>query len=210
MRRMMHAALFASAIISLASSVYAQAPQNSLIVNNADGIHAPSPTDSSVVYSGNAAYSEIPSYSAGPQFLKFGSCRPHSPVATLMQREYVSPNLWAGYAQQRAALVSHMMRHVDGTCGCCQTYDTACHTACGSGCGTNCGTNCGPAVKNRYKLSTLHAAPSSACGTVCETNCETNCENSCETGGCETNSAHGKLQAWKPSSHLLNQSAGTH
>lgn len=210
MRRMMHAALITSALFStvaISSATFAQSQQNSLLVNRggkAVQYSAPSASGTSEYpgqesYSNNTVYSEveqgthysqesyIQGHEAAPQFLKYGSCRPHSSIATLMQRDYSSRNLWAGYAQERAALVGHMMRHVDGTCDCCQTHDQACYPN-GSQAGGACSTGCGPGIGgNRYKLSTLHSSPTSDCGT-----------GTCSTGACGGGLGQ-KIQGWKHS-----------
>lgn len=204
MRRMMHAALLFSFVLT---SNAVQAQQNSLLVGNQPSVPSYSAPygEGATIYSDNtngAAYQSHenagiyqPAEStyaqgqvAAPQFMKYGSCRPHSSVALFLQCDYSSRNLWAGYGQERAALLSHMMRHVDGTCDCCRTYDNACQVgggACGSGCGTTgsntCQTGCGP-VANRYKLSTLHA----------------NASNECSTGGCGLGQRFGWQHSHRP------------
>lgn len=195
MRRMMHAALL-FATLSTSTLVFttdAQAQQNSLLIQDAGSAQYNVPyTEDATVYSNNGVNPHSHSSSEGyyhghtagypaasePQFLKFGSCRPHSNIALLMQCDYSSRNLWAGYSQERAALVGHMMRHVDGTCDCCKTYDQACHTGANA-----CSQGCGPGIGgNRYKFSTLHASPSSDCGS-----------NDCGTGP-----LHGWRHAHRP------------
>jgi len=46
------------------------------------------------------------------------SVRPYSQLATFMNCNDCSPNLWNNYSSQRAAIVAHHSKHTDGKCGC--------------------------------------------------------------------------------------------
>ncbi|MFN9412566.1 MAG: hypothetical protein ACK57V_09370 [Pirellula sp.] len=98
---------------------------------------------------------------------------PYSQLGAKMNCSDASPNLWCGYAAERAALAAKVMKHVDMQCGCCAAGGcSTLHSApCESGCGE---TGCAgkdrawttKAVKiNRYKepFSSLYADPCVQC-----------------------------------------------
>lgn len=84
------------------------------------------------------------------------SDRPYSHLATYMNCNDCSPNLWNNYSSQRAALAAHHSRHTDGKCGCydhknCLHGQSA--VTCGSqGCRTDGQSDRG-APLNRYVAS---------------------------------------------------------
>lgn len=80
---------------------------------------------------------------------------PYSQLATFMNCNDCSPNLWNNYSSQRAALAAHYSRHVDGQCSCSKNCSHGQATApCGChGCRTEGkGGHDGPL--NRYAAST--------------------------------------------------------
>jgi hypothetical protein len=191
MRRMMHAAAFALTL-TLSSFVRAQS----------DSPLSPSDTvgSRSILASSNAPTHQIVS----PEFMSAGFSQPTSQLAPLMNCTSCSPNLWNGYASERAALAAKVSQHVDGQCKC---FEGKCHlhnspsSPCGNGdnCGSSgvgCGSGKGSCLtKNRYRepCSTLYAQPSSVPGRACKlkhrsSGGSASCggESSCGDAGCES------------------------
>jgi len=60
----------------------------------------------------------IAANSLASEFVADCAQRPYSQLATFMNCNDCSPNLWNNYSSQRAALAAHHSRHVDGQCHC--------------------------------------------------------------------------------------------
>ena len=90
---------------------------------------------------------------------------PYSPLGAKMNCSDASPNLWCGYAAERAALAAKVMKHVDMQCGCCAVGScSSLHSSpCESGCG-GAERSCSSKI-NRYKqpFSSLYADPCVQC-----------------------------------------------
>jgi len=91
MRRMMHAAI----VFLLAASVARAQPEM-----------RPNQT------------ANIADNSIATEFIPDCAHRPYSQLATFMNCNDCSPNLWSSYSSERAALAAHHSRHVDGQCSC--------------------------------------------------------------------------------------------
>ncbi len=181
MRRMMHAAILwvavSSGLQAQESGLLLQDNTGGLSYSNVESTSAAPMIHSEYAggsYGASGHVTPHPSETAGncstcsaqgaPEFMKYGSCRPHSILAQQMQFNPLGRDLWATFPQERAALVNHMMRHVDGNCGCSRHYSEPC--AAGGGCCTAGGHGgCGHAGVNRYQLSSLYETPSAACST---------------------------------------------
>jgi len=116
-------------------------------------------------------------------FIPRDSGRPYSQLAGYMSCSDWSPNVWNGYASERAARVAIISQHVDMQCSCFECKKNCLHThasACGSdGCSGGdcksgvCKAKVGTKITNRYRqsISTLHAAPCESCGPSCGSIC---------------------------------------
>ena len=129
MRRMMHAAL----VFLLAASV-AQAQPEMPPVQPAG----------------------ITANSLATEFIPDCAHRPYSQLATFMNCNDCSPNLWNNYSSQRAALAAHLSRHVDGQC-CCFDHKNGSHGQATAPCGIHGRRTEGKAGRdvplNRYAAS---------------------------------------------------------
>jgi len=130
MRRMMHAALF----FFLAASVARAQPE----------MRPSQPASDATKF-------------LATEFIPDCSNNPYSQLATFMNCNDCSPNLWNNYSSQRAALVAHYSRHLDGQC-CCSERKNCSHgqatAPCGShGCRTE-GKGGHDVPLNRYVAST--------------------------------------------------------
>ncbi len=130
MRRMMHAAL----VFFLAASVVRAQPEIQSIQS-----------------------SSIPANFLATEFIPDCANSPYSQLATFMNCNNCSPNLWNNYSSQRAALAAHHSKHLDGRCWCsdCKNCSHGQSAApCGSqGCRTE-GKGGRDAPLNRYAAST--------------------------------------------------------
>lgn len=129
MRRMMHAAI----VFLLAASVARAQPE--MRPNQA---------------------ASVPANSLATEFIPDCSHRPYSQLATFMNCNDCSPNLWNNYSTQRAALAAHHSRHVDGQC-CCFDHKNGSQGPATAPCGSHGGRTEGKAGRgvplNRYAAS---------------------------------------------------------
>ena len=204
MRRMMHAAAF---LLAIASQLQAQStserqvsaiPGSSLsitnrkaeVLNDSDKGEA-SATQLVTKHNGTAPLNAYRDSAPGPT---------HAPLAAAyLSCNDWSPNLWNGYASERAAIVARISQHVDGQCKCSEGKCRLHSHASGSGCGActgggacaggECGTGgCkggqGSKLVNRYRqpISTLHGVASDSCGAACSAS-----SNPCSSGSCGGN-----------------------
>jgi hypothetical protein len=129
----------------------------------------------------------VPVPAASPELIPFGSDRPYSQLAAYMNCSDASPNLWAGYACERARIAACINRHVDHQCDC-SDKSRCLHKHASSGCSSDAGCGIKAAVHgkiNRYKqpFSTLYAAPSDSCGTKCQS-ADCSSPGGCGNAGC--------------------------
>ena len=113
-------------------------------------------------------YSSLPSSQSAPVFIPHESGRPYSQLASYMNCNDWSPNIWNNYASERAAIANRISKHVDMRCCCfnCK-HGLHSHASVAGECSTrNCSLGCKPKRINRYKTpsSTLYNVPSDACG----------------------------------------------
>ncbi len=186
MRRTMHAAAI---LLACATQIQAQSPSDRQV--NVDPrstlVRAENATSSDEMIAESSAIA--PSHhSAKAVSFQGDAGRPYSQLAGIMQCNDWRPNLWDGYASERAAIVARVSQHVDMQCNCfeCQTklHSTPCNQGCGGGNGCKaggCKVVAGKQVRNRYvsPVSTLFALPSDACSQKCGTACGN--QTSCST-----------------------------
>ena len=97
------------------------------------------------------------------------SGRPYSQLASYMSCSDWSPNLWNGYACERAATAAGVSKHVDMQCNCFDYKHRlhSRHSGLGGGdcSGESCKAGIGTKLANRYRqpMSTLYSAPSNVC-----------------------------------------------
>ncbi len=142
-------------------------------------------------------------------FIPRDSGRPYSQLAGYMSCSDWSPNLWNGYASERAARAAVISQHVDMQCSCFDSKKNCLHnhaSACGSdGCshgdcsGGACKGRVGTKIVNRYRqsMSTLHVAPSDSCGDACGTSCSAPfsvAPAACNTGACAVSTLYPTAQ----------------
>lgn len=179
---MMHAAAF---LFAIASQIQAQSSSDRQ-VNATTGSNSPQPLPTAEVPEdsemGDATATQLVTLQniPAPNFA-FRDSAPgprHSQLATYMSCNDWSPNLWNGYACDRAAIAARISQHVDMQCKC---FDGKCNLhsqAVGAGCGNyssggctsgSCNAGIGMKVGNRYRqpMSTLHVAASDSCGATC-------------------------------------------
>lgn len=186
MRRKMHAAAI---LLAIASQVQAQSSSDSVGTEGASPFAAtPSLAQPAEVQDG-AEFGDA----AATQFVKNQNHtapiahldkpqQSNSQLAGYMSCNDWSPNLWNGYACERASLAARISQHVDMQCKC---FDHQSHLharasgACSSGCSSgNCDVGKGAKVVNRYRqtMSTLHAAASDSCSVP------SGCASPCNSG----------------------------
>lgn len=174
MRRMMQSLFL---IVCFGVPAFAQQGNSSLLYSDSSANQIGSETnDAGRIPAGKPITSEIGApmvesgYSHNP-YTQPACNGPYSQLGAKMSCSDASPNLWCGYASERAALAAKVMKHVDMQCGCSATHGgcSTLHSApCESGCG---GSERGCAVKapkiNRYKepFSTLYSDPCIQCTT---------------------------------------------
>lgn len=194
MRRMMHAAVFflvsAPLLQAQTPSVKPLPPQpsasHSLLSLSAE-VH----DNNDVVQEKQVQFSAMQPTQANPvSFIPRDSGRPYSQLAGYMSCSDWSPNLWNGYACERAATAAVISQHVDMQCRCFECKKSCMHNH-ASACGIDgdCGVKVRAKVVNRYRncMSTLHVEPSDSCGTTCGTSCSApTCDApaACSTGTC--------------------------
>ena len=109
-----------------------------------------------------------------PTFIAHDSGRPYSQLASYMGCSDWSPNLWNGYACERAATAAGVSKHVDMQCNCFDRKQRlhSRHSGLGGGdCSSeSCKVGIGTKLANRYRqpMSTLYSAPSNVCKVPCE------------------------------------------
>lgn len=218
MRSMMHAAVFL-----LASAPLLQA--QSLSVKPLP----PQQTDTRSVFSLSAEVDEDSAMAQTPQvkvstqlipqvnpvsFIPRDSGRPYSQLAGYMYCSDWSPNLWNGYASERAARVAVISQHVEMQCSCFESKKNCLHihaSACGGdGCsGSDCASGAckakvGTKLQNRYQksISTLYAAPCESCGSKCRSTCSTpsnrGASTTCNSDSCAVSTLYPAAQTQPP------------
>ncbi len=217
MRRTMHAAAI---LLACATQIQAQSPSDreTKTAHRSTPTHSENSTHSSPLTDGTPVLA--PSDHAASPIASHGDAgRPFSQLAGLMQCNDWRPNLWDGYANERAAIVSRISQHVDMQCKCfeCQTklHSRPCNqscgesTACGDGAKTVGALRSGGASKlvvNRYRtpVSTLFPAASDACcSSSGATHCASNGANGCVAPGVSTSASNG-LTSFAPLHRMVS------
>lgn len=201
MRRMMHAAVFflvsAPLLQAQTPSVKPLPPQPS-VSHSLLSLSAEVHDNNEVVQDQQISSSTIlPTQTNPVSFISRGSGRPYSQLAGYMSCSDWSPNLWNGYACERATTAALISQHVDMQCRCFECKKSCMHNH-ASACGIDecshgdCFGKVGTKVVNRYRqsMSTLHAEPSDFCGATCGSSCSApSCvaPTACSTGTCAAN-----------------------
>ena len=198
MRRMMHAVAF---LLAFASQLQAQStsdlqvgtktgsspsiPIRQAEVNNDSEIGEANATLLVTRQNSTAPHSTARDSAPGPA---------HSQLAAYMSCSDWSPNLWNGYACERAAIAARISQHVDGHCKCAECKGRLHEHATGLGCSDcsngDCSGDCtlggckgrnGSKLVNRYRqpISTLHGMASDSCGPSCSGS-----STPCSSGNC--------------------------
>jgi hypothetical protein len=165
MRRMMHSLFL---IVCFGAPAFAQQTTSSLLYSdNPSGNNA---IEVGGMPAGGAIHSQtvapVAESGYGNSHFSQPACNgPYSQLGAKMNCSDASPNLWCGYAAERAALAAKVMKHVDMQCGCCSTGGcSTLHSApCESGCG-GAERSCSSKI-NRYKqpFSSLYPDPCVQC-----------------------------------------------
>ncbi len=195
MRRMMHAAAF---LLAIASQIQAQSSSDRQVRATTGSITSQRSGTAEVHNDsemGDATATQLVTRQNNPtpNFAHRDSAPgpSHSQLASYMGCNDWSPNLWNGYACERAAITARISQHVDMQCKC---FDGKCNLhaqAAGPGCGNcssgdcsdgSCKVGSGTKLVNRYRqpMSTLYAAASNSCVATCAGNraapaCKTSC-----------------------------------
>lgn len=106
---------------------------------------------------------------------------PYSQLATFMNCNDCSPNLWNNYSSQRAALAAHCSRHVDGQCGCSDRKNCS-HDQPAAPCGSH---GCRTEGKGGRDLPINRYAASTHCNQEGSPACKPSCDPK-PSGGCWT------------------------
>ncbi len=228
MRRMMHAAAF---LLAIASQIQAQSSSDRQ-VNATTGSNSSQPLRTAEVHEdsemGDATATQLVTRqnNSAPNFAYRDSAPgpSHSQLASYMSCNDWSPNLWNGYACDRAAIAARISQHVDMQCKCFEGKCNLHSQAVGPGCGNcssgsctagSCNAGIGTKVVNRYRqpMSKLHVAASDSCGAPCAgkraaSKCITSSPTSSESCGNDqtlgANPTHPSSAIWVESQRDVN------